>query len=617
MRQELFADRAVRPQTQRAVFQYVQLSLAFLVAKCGRYFMPDGQNLIANGAADNQIITAGLRAGRFNHIFIHDIAGNVSGCSDRTSFRLAAARAGAGLYAVCRAGSGRRFRPLAPFMAERRNLGMLAGNDRMTDRAADHHIIAADFRAGRGNLILLCRLTGRVAGCINHDRLRLAAAGAGVGLVACFRAGGVCDHPFAPFVAECGNFCMLAADLGVANRAVDDHVVTASLGAGRFFFVFFNGIARRMRKLADCNSLTSQFSSADFAVHNLVVAAEGCAGRNRHVFNDSVAFRMLAGCRDHNVLTGDLFAALRAVDDHVIAAVFHTGRCDFVLLHRFAGDVSVQELDVHRHVPAVGSADCLVQKADQAHNHPLQRRRVAQRAQRRAQRFAHFQTVHRDLRVVVQCYNALTDCQRRARRKNDLYLRLSGLRFHQRQVVPDILVQCCNVVEVVQQQIVLCLELKLLRADLQVSAVLDQNVAVVSRLRRRRHRCRQGLPGCSRLLRFCRAEDRVIVFVLRLRRARQLIAVRLPVDMTLDLRTLEVAHVLKPGLQACRVLHPGFNVDRVRSRSVHTQARDVRHSRQNVQHRCAHNRILREHQRCIVIVERRAGDRDFVRVRRA
>ena len=325
MRQKLVTDRAVRPQTQRAVFQHIQFLLAFLVAGSRDINMDAVKLFSADGAVDYQVVAAGFRAGSGDVILLDCIGRRMAERVDRTGLRLAAARAGAGLYAVCRAGSGRRFRPLAPFMTERGKIRMDAGEFLIADGAVDYHVVAAGFRAGRSSLVLLDRFGRRMAERFDLTGLRRIAAGAGAGLDTLFGAGSWRRyHPFAPVVAKRRNLGMLAAQFCAADGAVDNGIIAASFRAGRFNAIFY------------CRFALGVALRGNNAGFRLIAAGAGTLFstlRGAGCLDDGCPFAPIVAKRfELGMLTAQLFTADGAVDDHVIAAGFRAGRGDLVLL---------------------------------------------------------------------------------------------------------------------------------------------------------------------------------------------------------------------------------------------------------------------------------------------
>ena len=272
----------------------------------------------------------------------------------------------------------------------------------------------------------------------------------------------------------------------------------------------------------------------------------------------------------------------------------------------FAVDgVMIQELNVHRQRTAVQVG----KRPVHFRHNGLEHIRSAAVVLKLAQNASQIHSGHRDLCIAVQRQHAVAQRQRRSGRQEDLDWRLRCIHARaQLQRRADLCHQAFRVVDVVNPQIALALELQLLRADLHVGTVLDQHVAVVIRLRRRRQLRRQRLPRCPRLSRVRGHQIGVVILAcVLLHVTGQLVAVGIAVDLALDRQLVQRKQVLEISIKLYVRISTGLDRHRIASRTHDAQTCYVGHLQKDRCKRRVHRRVRRNDQRREIVIKRRAG----------
>ena len=122
---------------------------------------------------------------------------------------------------------------------------MLAGQFSLANRAIFNHIIATLVGASGFEAVLLYCICCRMTRYGNHFGFEIIATRA-IALVfaCCFTRRCDCLIPFAKIMTKSVDFVMLAGQFSLANRAICNHIIAAIFCASRFDAVFFDCVCR-------------------------------------------------------------------------------------------------------------------------------------------------------------------------------------------------------------------------------------------------------------------------------------------------------------------------------------------------------------------------------------
>ena len=129
------------------------------------------------------------------------------------------------------------------------------------------------------------------------------------------------------------NAVMLTAQLGTADCAVNDHIVTTDLSTGGINMILFHGICGCV-SMRGYNLSFKVIASATITSVFALCRTSGC---NRLI----PLAHIMAKSLDIVMIATKFSAANSAVNDHVVAANCGTGGINMIFFHRFSRRMSV------------------------------------------------------------------------------------------------------------------------------------------------------------------------------------------------------------------------------------------------------------------------------------
>ena len=125
-------------------------------------------------------------------------------------------------------------------------------------------------------------------------------------------------------VSKLADSLLLAADLVIANRAIDHVIVVSINGTGGIYLVFYNGLLVGVTGSGNDFLLTADLVVANRTIDDAIVVSVYGAGSVYLVFYNGLLVGVTGSGNDF-LLTADLVVTNRTIDDAIVASVYGTG----------------------------------------------------------------------------------------------------------------------------------------------------------------------------------------------------------------------------------------------------------------------------------------------------